>query len=244
MHRDSMGARPPPPASFATRLAIVMPVLNEAAGIEAALSALQPLRRRGVRVVVVDGDSRDATVALAHGADAVIAADRGRARQMNAGAAFIRSEADVLLFLHADTRLPPDADLCIAAELARGARWGRFDVRIDGRACGLWLIARLMNLRSRVTGICTGDQGIFVERTLFEQLGGYADLPLMEDIEFSRRARRVARPAAIRARAMTSGRRWEQQGVWRTIRRMWSLRWRYARGADAATLARDYSEVR
>jgi rSAM/selenodomain-associated transferase 2 len=162
---------------------------------------------------------------------------------MNAGAARA-DDADVLLFLHADTRLPPDADHRIATTLASGARWGRFDVRIGGRSPWLAWVARLMNLRSRLTGICTGDHAIFVERLLFEQLGGFADLPLMEDIEFCRRARAHAMPAAIAAPVLTSGRRWDQQGTWRTIFLMWSLRWRYWRGADPAELARDYREAR
>jgi rSAM/selenodomain-associated transferase 2 len=226
------------------RLAIIVPALDEAARIADALTALAPLRARGARVIVVDGGSRDATAALAAPlADAVIAAPRGRARQMNAGAAQAR-DADVLLFLHADTALPVDADGAIAAALAGGARWGRFDVTIAGRSPWLALIGAAMNLRSRVTGIATGDQAIFVERTLFDALGGYAELPLMEDIDFSRRARAVERPAALRARVVTSGRRWDERGVWRTVWQMWALRWRYARGADPLTLAREYRDVR
>jgi rSAM/selenodomain-associated transferase 2 len=222
-----------------------MPALNEGAAIEAALDALQPLRTQGVVVVVVDGGSADSTAAFAAArADEVITAPPGRARQMNAGARHAGRGADVLLFLHADTLIPQDAREQIAAALARGARWGRFDVRIEGSSRWLALVSRLMNLRSRLTGICTGDQAIFVERTLFEELGGFADLPLMEDIEFCRRARRVVWPHAVRAVVTTSGRRWDQRGVWRTIVLMWSLRWRYYLGADPASLARDYREVR
>jgi rSAM/selenodomain-associated transferase 2 len=225
-------------------LAIIVPVLNEADGIGRTLAGLQPLRARGARVVVVDGGSPDGTADVARPlADDVIAAARGRARQMNAGAQHIGDAADVLLFLHADTRLPPDADQRIADAIAQGARWGRFDVRIEGRAVLLRCVARFMNWRSRLTGICTGDQAIFVERALFESLGGFADQPLMEDIEFTRRARHIAWPAAL-AGAITSGRRWEQRGVWPTIRQMWSLRWRYWRGADPAALAREYRNVR
>jgi len=226
------------------RLAIIVPMLNEAAHIEPALAALQGLRERGARLIVVDGGSEDGTPARAgRHVDEVLSAERGRARQMNAGAARAR-DADVLLFLHADTRLPADADERIAAAQAAGARWGRFDVRIDGRSPWLRWIARLMNLRSRLTGICTGDQAIFVERRLFEQLRGFADIPLMEDIEFSRRARALASPAAISAPVVTSGRRWERRGIWPTIWLMWSLRWRYWRGEDPAALARDYRQVR
>ncbi len=226
------------------RLTIVVPVLNEVDGIDRTLAALQPLRARGVRVVVVDGGSTDGTVDVARPlADDVIVASRGRARQMNAGAQHIGDAAEVLLFLHADTRLPPDTDQRIADAIAAGGRWGRFDVRIDGRAALLRCVARSMNWRSRLTGICTGDQAIFVERALFESLGGFSDQPLMEDIEFTRRARRIAWPAALPG-AVTSGRRWEQRGVWSTILQMWSLRWRYWRGADPAALAREYREVR
>ena len=226
------------------RLAIIVPVLNEADGIGRTLEALQPLRAQGVRVIVVDGGSADGTVDIARPlADDVIVASRGRARQMNAGAQHIGDAAEVLLFLHADTRLPPDTNQRIADANGAGARWGRFDVHIDGRAVMLRCVARLMNWRSRLTGICTGDQAIFVERTFFASLGGFADQPLMEDIEFARRARRIAWPAALPG-AVTSGRRWEQRGVWFTILQMWSLRWRYWRGADPAALAREYRDVR
>jgi len=227
------------------RLAVIVPVLNEAPGIAATLAALQPLRARGARVVVVDGGSSDATPDLARAAQAeVVGSGRGRARQMNAGAAHASPWADALLFLHADTRLPPDADRLIAAALARDARWGRFDVRIDGRSRWLVPIAMLMNLRSRLTGICTGDQAIFATRAFFEALGGFPEQPLMEDIEFSRRARRGAPPAALRPAVVTSGRRWDNAGAWRTIVQMWSLRWRYFRGVDAAVLAREYGDQR
>lgn len=225
-------------------LSIIVPVLNEAATIVGSLGALQPLRARGVRVIVVDGGSHDGTAERVRPlADVVLGSDRGRARQMNAGARSA-GPADVLLFLHADTQLPPQADGAITAAVGRGARWGRFDVCIEGRSALLRWVARLMNARSRMTGICTGDQAIFVTREFFELLGGFPDQPLMEDIEFSRRARRRARPAALTPAVVTSGRRWERHGLWRTIVQMWSLRWRYWRGADPAMLAREYREVR
>ena len=221
------------------RLSIVMPVLDEAAGITATLRALAPLRARGHEVIVVDGGSADATVALAAaGADRVFAGPRGRARQMNAGAALARG--DVLLFLHADTVLPGAADTAIERAVAAGARWGRFDVRISGGAALFPVIAALMNLRSRLSGIATGDQALFVQRSLFNQLGGYADQPLMEDIELSRRLRALSPPACLRQRVQTSGRRWQQRGVWRTVWLMWRLRWRYWRGASPEALARAY----
>lgn len=220
-------------------LSIVVPVLDEAGQIEATLAALAPLRRRGVELIVVDGGSQDGTVALARAeADAVLDAPRGRARQMNAGAAAARGE--VLLFLHADTILPTEADRHVLRAVAGGRDWGRFDVRIAGRHPMLRVVAMLMNWRSRLTGIATGDQAIFVRRELFQRIGGFPDQPLMEDIELSRRLRRVSAPACLPARATTSGRRWESRGVWRTIFLMWRLRWRYWRGESAHRLAAAY----
>lgn len=221
------------------QLSIVMPVLDEAAAIEATLRSLAPLRARGAELIVADGGSRDATVALATPwADRVLRSERGRARQMNAGAA--QAQGEVLLFLHADTVLPPEADACIARALAAGRDWGRFDVHIVGRPRMLRVVAALMNRRSRLTGIATGDQAIFVRRAVFEQLGGFAEQPLMEDIELSRRLRRLGRPACLRERVSTSGRRWESRGVWRTIVLMWWLRARYWLGASPQALARAY----
>ena len=216
-----------------------MPVLNEAEGIQPTLQALAGVRQRGAELIVVDGGSNDDTVALAGPyADQVLSSARGRARQMNAGARLARGE--VLLFLHADTQLPPAADEVIASALSAGATWGRFDVHISGRPRMLRVVAALMNLRSRITGVATGDQAIFVSRSVFEAVQGYPDQPLMEDIELSRRLRRVAPPVCLRARVTTSGRRWETRGVWRTIWLMWRLRWRYWRGESAAVLAEVY----
>jgi rSAM/selenodomain-associated transferase 2 len=223
-------------------LSIVIPALNEAAGIEATLQALQPLRLRGVELVLADGGSSDSTPTLAQTwVDAVVDAPRGRALQMNAGAA--RARASVLLFLHADTRLPPLADVLVLQAVQRsdkGACWGRFDVRIEGRPWMLRVVAVLMNLRSRASGIATGDQAIFITREAFERVGGFPEQALMEDIEISRRLKRLGRPACLRARVCTSGRRWEQRGVWRTIVLMWRLRWRYWRGESPARLAEAY----
>jgi rSAM/selenodomain-associated transferase 2 len=162
----------------------------------------------------------------------------GRARQMNAGAA--AAQGDWLLFLHADTQLPAQADQAIQSAIHSGAIWGRFDVQIDGHSRLLPLVAALMNWRSRWTGICTGDQAIFVQAALFKQVGGYANQPLMEDIDLCRRLRAIAPPACLRARVHTSGRRWDQGGAWRTIILMWWLRWRYWRGTPAEVLARLY----
>jgi rSAM/selenodomain-associated transferase 2 len=186
-------------------------------------------------VIVVDGGSADATAALAReSSDVVIAAPPGRARQMNAGARAANGSA--LLFLHADTRLPGGADELILGALKASA-WGRFDVSIDGRHPMLPVIAALMNLRSRLTGIATGDQAIFVRRDAFD---GFPEIALMEDVAFSRAMKRRSRPACLGARVVTSGRRWEDKGVWRTIFLMWRLRWRYWRGDSPDALARLY----
>ncbi len=223
------------------KLSIIMPVLDEADGIEEALAALAPLRARGVEIVVVDGGSSDATFALARPlADAVIAAPRGRGAQMNAGVAACRGEA--LLFLHADTRLPSDADALVLAGLAQTGRpWGRFDVRIAGAHPLFPLIAAMMNLRSRVTGVATGDQAIFMSRTVFGL--GFPEIPLMEDIAMTKRLKRVGPPLCIAAPVVTSGRRWEKHGVMRTILLMWWLRFAYFLGANPARLARSYGYV-
>ena len=232
---------------MSARLAVIVPVLDEAAGIEATLAALQPLRTRGVPLIVADGGSSDTTVRLAAPlADRVVSAPRGRALQMNAGARTPEAQAaDVLLFLHADTRLPDNADRTLLRALARTARcWGRFDITIDGRPAVLRLVARLINLRSRLTGIATGDQAIFVTRAAYAALEGFAVIPLMEDIDFCRRAKALSRPLCLRARVLTSGRRWERDGVWRTILLMWRLRLAYWLGADPAELARRYRAAR
>ncbi|WP_341890875.1 TIGR04283 family arsenosugar biosynthesis glycosyltransferase [Variovorax sp. YR752] len=218
-------------------LSIVVPVLNEAGGIEATLAALAPLRARGAEVIVVDGGSRDDTIALARPlADRIVDGPRGRARQMNAGAAV--ASAPHLLFLHADTRLPERADELIAAALATHPQaWGRFDVVIEGRSDWLPVVAALMNRRSRWSGIATGDQAMFMTRAAFDAAGGFPDQPLMEDIELSIRLKRLRGPVCLRERVTTSGRRWEQRGVWRTILLMWRLRLLYALGVSADRLA-------
>lgn len=222
----------------ADALAIVVPMLDEAATLPALLVHLAGWRARGCEVVLVDGGSRDDSVEMARAAGfRVLIAERGRARQMNAGAQACGGA--LLLFLHADTRLPEAADAMVCAALAVQA-WGRFDVRIDGRPLMLRVVAALMNLRSRLSGIATGDQAIFVRRDVFEAVGGFPDQPLMEDIELSCRLLRVSRPACLRARVRTSGRRWEQRGVWRTIALMWRLRWAYWRGVPAERLAEAY----
>jgi len=222
------------------RLSIVVPALNEGARIGACLQALRALRQRGLEVIVVDGGSTDDTVAIAEPlADRVLQALRGRARQMNAGAASAR--ADTLLFLHADTQLPDDALHAIETALVDPrTHWGRFDVRIAGKPATLKAVAWLMNQRSRANGIATGDQAIFVRRWAFQRVGGFPDQPLMEDIELSRRLGKWSAPACLHQRVTTSGRRWERDGVWRTITLMWRLRWLYWTGTPPERLAQLY----
>ena len=222
-----------------------MPMLNEAAGLAATLQALTPLLERGAQLVLADGGSTDDTVAVAQAfardlaTVQVIHAPRGRALQMNAGAQ--HAQGHTLLFLHADTGLPPGADALIAQALADGRHvWGRFDVHISGQHWMLRVIGTCMNLRSRISGIATGDQGLFMTRTAFDQVKGFAPQPLMEDIDLSARLRQLSRPACLRARVQTSGRRWETRGVWRTMLLMWQLRWAYWRGAAPEQLAQRY----
>jgi rSAM/selenodomain-associated transferase 2 len=221
-------------------LSIIIPTLDEEARIGAALTALAPLRARGVEVIVADGGSRDRTTAIAAPfADQVITGPRGRSQQMNAGASV--ATGDVLLFLHADTTLPADADALVIERFSQsGLAWGRFDVCIEGSGLLLRLIAASMNWRSRVTGIATGDQAMFVTREAFSAAGGFSDIALMEDVELSKRLKRISPPLCLAARVITSGRRWEQNGVLRTMLLMWRLRLAYWLGAEPATLARRY----
>lgn len=221
-------------------LSVIIPALNEAEHIATTLDSLQPLRRRGAEIIVVDGGSDDGTMELARsGADRVLTAARGRARQMNAGAA--AASGEILCFLHADSRLPEGADGLMIDGLARSRRsWGRFDVHIAGRHPLLRVIARMMNWRSRFTGVATGDQGLFVTRSLFEAAGHFPEIALMEDIAFSRQLKIYGAPLCIAHRLTTSGRRWEKHGVWRTMLLMWRLRLAYWLGADPDSLARQY----
>jgi rSAM/selenodomain-associated transferase 2/rSAM/selenodomain-associated transferase 1 len=225
------------------KLSIVVPVLDEAERIRKALAPLQPLRAAGHELLVVDGGSRDGTIEVAHPlADRVLPSPRGRAVQMNVGASV--ATGDVLLFLHADCRLPPGADVAVARALARGRAWGRFDVTLDGDSHALPMVASCMNARSAATGICTGDQAMFVARAMFDAMGGFAALPLMEDVAISRTLKRFAGPPArLHERVVASGRRWDADGAWRTILSMWALRWAYWRGAAARDLARRYYGV-
>ena len=220
-------------------ISIVIPVLNEAANMVALLTPMQPLRRRGYEIVVVDGGSGDETVRLARPlSDKLVVSARGRSRQMNVGAAHARG--DVLWFVHADSRLNPQLPAQLEAALNAGHCWGRFNVRLSGRGMALRLIAWSMNQRSCLSGIATGDQGIFVERRAFQAIGGFPDIPLMEDIVLSRRLKRLARPACLPGPLIASSRRWERHGVWRTVLLMWRLRLAFFLGADPHRLHARY----
>ena len=234
-------------AVFAYRhpvLSIIVPCLNEAETILSTLQVLAPLRTRGAEVVLVDGGSTDATLAEARPlVDQVIIATRGRAMQMNAGAA--QARGDILLFLHADCQLPAHADGLIADGLNRAQKtWGRFDVTLTGTSAMLNVVSMLMNWRSRLTGVSTGDQGLFVTRTLFEAAGRFPQIPLMEDVALTKTLRRYGAPLNLRHRMTVSGRRWEKHGVVRTVLLMWRLRFQYWLGADPCKLAHAYDPRR
>lgn len=220
----------------------------ESASIVATLEALQPLRAAGHELIVVDAGSTDGMAKLAQPlADRVVQSEKGRGAQMNIGASVVRPGAknNVLLFLHADTRLPSSVLIEINRFVLSDKAWGRFDVRLSGRGVMFRVVAWFMNWRSRLSGVCTGDQALFVRREVFEALGGFEPLPIMEDIEFSRRLRLISQPFCIREPVTTDSRRWEQGGVWRTILLMWRLRWRYWRGESPENLAHAYrSDVR
>jgi len=225
-----------PPSS----LSVVIPTLNEAAGILSFFRPLQRLRERGVELILADGGSRDGTVAAASPlADRVLSSPPGRALQMNAGAA--HAGGDVLLFLHADARLPDDAERLILDGLREtGRRWGHFDVRLSGAAAMLRVVEWMMNRRSRFTGIATGDQGLFIERGLFNEIGGFPAIELMEDIALCATLKRHGRPLCLAQSVIASSRRWEKHGIWRTIALMWRLRLAYFLGAEPARLAEIY----
>lgn len=222
----------------------MVPVHNEIAALPDVLPRLRRLRETpGVDVIVVDGGSDDGSLELlrASGLNCV-SAPLGRASQMNAGAAAGRG--DVLLFLHADTRLPADACAQIDAAVQKGALGGFFRVRLDSRRPVLRLVGRMVTLRSGLTGVGTGDQAIFVTREAFTQLGGFPPLPLFEDVELCTRLRRLGRIVRLDGMVVTSARRWENHGPWRTILRMWLLRAGYTIGLSPRVLARYYEATR
>jgi len=224
------------------QLSIIIPALNEAGCIRDILQQLQALRAQGHEVILVDGGSCDETITLAHTrVDQLLPAPAGRALQMNVGAQ--AASGQVFWFLHADTRVPNKAAHLIIEAVQHAGSWGRFDVRLSGDRILLRLVERMMNWRSRVTGVVSGDQGMFVSRELFERVGGFAELPLMEDIDLSRRLKREQRPVCLRDTLITSSRRWEQQGILRTIVLMWYLRLAYFLGVSPARLALRYDQT-
>ena len=219
-------------------LAIIVPVFNEADVLPDLLARLDAFYQRGVDIIMVDGGSTDNTAdIILRSPFRLIVSEKGRARQMNAGAR--ATSADNLLFLHADTQLPDTAD-AVLTEALLTHHWGRFDVKIQGQHVVLPIIAQMMNWRSRLTGIATGDQAIFIRRLIFERIGGFPDQNLMEDIAMSQQLKRVGKPACLRDKVITSGRRWEQYGLWRTVLLMWRLRFAYWMGTSPDVLAERY----
>ena len=222
------------------KLSIIIPTLNEEAVIGDTLSSLVSRRNKDIEIVISDGGSADRTVALCHTVtDVIVQGPQGRARQMNRGAA--AASGDVLLFLHADTRLPDDFISAIEhALLADDTVWGYFDISLSGQRRSFRIIEGMINLRTAITAIASGDQALFVTRQVFEKLGGYPDIKLMEDIAFSRQLKRLSRPARIRQRATTSSRRWQENGIARTVLLMWYLRLAYYCGVDPDRLWQRY----
>ncbi|MFT6030664.1 MAG: rSAM/selenodomain-associated transferase 2 [Oleiphilaceae bacterium] len=221
-------------------ISIIVPLLNEAAQLPDLLAHLLECKRAGCEIILVDGGSSDQSPEQAEALGfTVLRSEKGRAIQMNAGAK--SAKGDVLVFLHADTRLPENADQIIKHVLEDDdSHWGRFNVNITGQAFMFKVIAWFMNNRSRLSSIVTGDQTIFIRKTLFEQIGGFPVQALMEDIEFSKRLKIISKPVSLTDKVITSGRRWEQKGIWLTIYLMWSIRFAYWRGASAKELAIKY----
>lgn len=226
----------------AKALSVVIPALNEAAIITDTLARLQGLRALGAEVLLVDGGSTDATGTLADPlVDRLLASPPGRARQMNAG--WRGARGALVWFVHADTVITEDHWRAVL-QCGSAAGWGWFDVRLDSPRPVFGLVAALMNRRARLTRVATGDQGIFVARGLLEQIGGFPEIPLMEDVALCRRLKgRAAHPIA-RPRLVASARRWERHGTARTILKMWYLRAAFYLGADPAKLARSYRDAR
>ena len=223
-----------------SRISIIIPVLDEAERLGALRGPLSEIQALGHQVIVVDGGSRDESRRVAREiTPTVIDCARGRALQMNAGAA--AAEGELLLFLHADTRLQPGAVEALLAELRRGeALWGRFDVRLDGEHWLYRIIESMMNLRSRLSGIATGDQAIFVSPTLFRRVGGFPRIPLMEDVAICKRLRKHSGPVRLRPPVVVSTRRWARNGIIATTLLMWRLRLSFFLGVDPERLARIY----
>ncbi|WP_245555216.1 TIGR04283 family arsenosugar biosynthesis glycosyltransferase [Hahella ganghwensis] len=222
-----------------TLISIVVPVLNEEATIASFLRLLQPLRDKQVEVILVDGGSQDQTKKVAEPyCDRIIDSDKGRARQQNAGAEV--ASGDLLVFLHADTLLPVSFLDVLNRFEKTGYQWGRFNVSLSGSKWMFSVISFMINWRSRISGIATGDQAIFVRRSTFHLAGRFTDIPLMEDVDLSRKLLRISKPFCVRDPVITSSRRWEVHGTWRTIFLMWKLRWKFARGVSPEVLVKEY----
>ncbi len=221
-------------------LSIIIPTINEVSCIKQTLEALQPYRGKNLEIIVVDGGSHDGTLALTNSlADLSLESIRGRANQMNFGAT--KAHGEYLMFLHADTSVPPNAYETLENSLLEGIVWGRFDIALSGEKGSLRMVELMMNTRSRWSGIATGDQAIFVRSDVFKNIGGYPDIALMEDIALSKKLKRITRPICLIEKVTTSSRRWESNGILRTILLMWILRFKYFFGVDPADLAKQYS---
>ncbi len=220
------------------KLSIIIPTLNEAETIRQSLLSLQYLRKLGHEIILVDGGSQDATCFIAHPlVDHILISEPGRGRQMNLGAKIATGK--ILIFLHADTLLPQDAEMELS-RLSGQQFWGRFDIKLSGTKKIYRLIEKMINIRSRISGIATGDQAIFMTRELFEKVNGFPDIPLMEDVAVSKKLKKNAPPVCLDANVVTSSRRWESRGVINTVLLMWILRMQYAMGVTPEKLANRY----
>lgn len=225
-------------------LSIIVPVLNEARTIAGVLNTLRPFRQRGAEIIVVDGGSDDDTAQLAQPlADRVVKAPRGRAAQMNEGAKV--ASGFIFLFLPTETRLPPDADTQMMVGRNRDTSvWGRFDMHLTGRHPLLPIVARILNWRSRMSGIASSEQAIFVQRETFFRLGGFADIPVMDDVEMSKRLKAISPPICVTSRVTVPGKRFDREGFWTTLRMMWLMRFRYRTGMKPAEILKRYGPDR
>lgn len=219
-------------------VSIIIPVLNEEVAINALLRQLQHYRQQGHEVIVVDGGSEDKTIEIAKNlADKVLSSQAGRALQMNTGAAQVTS--DSLWFLHADTEIDKNAIIKIENALKQHD-WGRFNIKLSGQNSLFRIIEKMINLRSCFSGIATGDQGIFVKLSHFNRVNGYSDLPLMEDVDLSKKLKTISPPVCVKDELVTSSRRWEQKGILATVLLMWRLRFLFWLGVSAEKLAKQY----
>ena len=221
------------------KYSVIIPTLNEADYIGATLERLQACRARGHEVILVDGGSTDDTCGIAAGmVDQALECAPDRAGQMNLGASVARG--NIFIFLHADTLLHGEFDRMLDSHPVSEDTWGRFDIRLSGNHFLFRFIEKFMNARSRLTGIATGDQAIFTGRRIFRQVNGYADIPLMEDVEISSRLKQISAPACIGQKVTSSSRRWEKHGIARTTVLYWKLRFCYGIGFDPRELVKQY----